>query len=90
MDDLSRFWSLNSGCPDHCKRGTEILTVTGRYGPGKSRRMRRCRTCMARASERKGIPRFGVHLNPRKVESVLEHVSDLSFGPLCYCGKRLE
>ena len=43
MDDLSRFCCLNSDCPDHGKRGAGNLTVTSRYGPGKSRRMLRCR-----------------------------------------------
>ena len=43
MDDLSRFCCLNSDCPEHGKRGAGNLTVTSRYGPGKERRMLRCR-----------------------------------------------
>jgi transposase-like protein len=76
MDDLSRFCCLNSDCPEHGKRGTGNLTVTGRYGPGKARRMLRCRTCKARFSERKGTPLFDARLPPEKVESVLEHVAE--------------
>lgn len=59
MDDLSRFSCLKSDSPDHGKRDAANLTVTSRYGPGKTRRMLRCRTCKARISERKGMPLFG-------------------------------
>ena len=76
MDDLSRFCCLNSDCPESGKRGAGNLTVTGRYGPDKARRMLRCRTCKARFSERKGTPLFGAKLAPEKIESVLEHVSE--------------
>ena len=76
MDDLSRFCCLNSECPDCGKRAAGNLTVTGRYGPGKSRRMLRCRTCRSRFSERKGTPLFDARLPPEKVESVLEHVAE--------------
>lgn len=76
MDDLSRFCCLNSTCPDHAKRGGENLTVTFRYGPDKSRRMLRCRTCKARFSERKGTPLFDARLPTAVVESVLEHFAE--------------
>jgi transposase-like protein len=76
MDDLSRFCCLNKACLDHGRRGSENLSVTGRYGPGKARRMLRCRTCKARFSERKGTPLFDARLPPEKVESVLEHVAE--------------
>lgn len=76
MDDLSRFCCLNSDCPDHAKRGAGNLTVTSRYGPDKSRRMLRCRTCKGRFSERKGTALFDARLPPGKVESVLEHVAE--------------
>ncbi len=76
MDDLSRFCCLNNDCPDHGKRGEANLTVTSRYGPGKARRMLRCRTCQARFSERKGTPLFDSRLPPEKVESVLEHIAE--------------
>lgn len=76
MDDLSGFCCLNSDCPGHGKRGAGNLTVTGRYGPDKSRRMLRCSTCKARFSERKGTPLFDARLPPGKVESVLEHVAE--------------
>src|ERR671917_361206 len=76
MDDLSRFCCLNSDCPDHGERGAGNLTVTSRYGPEKSRRMLRCRTCKARFSERKGTPLFDARLPPETIESVLEHVAE--------------
>ena len=76
MDDLSRFCCLNSDCPDHGKRDAGNLTMTGPYGPGKSRRMLRCRTGKARFSEDKGTPLFDARLPPGKVESVLEHVAE--------------
>ena len=65
MDDLSRFCCLNSECPDHGKHGAGNLTVTSRYGPGKSRRMLRCRARKARFSERKGTPLSDARLPPR-------------------------
>ena len=76
MDDLSRFCCLNSDCPEYGKRGAGNLTVTGRYGPDKSRRMLRCRTCKARFSERKGTPLFGSHLGSETVGSILGHVAE--------------
>src|SRR5918997_5583551 len=76
MDDLSRFCRLNCDCPDYGKRGEGNLTVTGRYGPDKVRRMLRCRTCKARFSERKGTPLFDSRLPPEAVESVLEHIAE--------------
>src|SRR4051812_36354621 len=76
MDDLSRFCCLNSECPDHGKRAAGNRTVTGRYGPGKARRMLRCRTCKARSSGRQGTPLFDARLPPEKVESALEHVAE--------------
>jgi len=76
MDDLSRFCCLNSSCPDHGKRGAENLTVTFRYGPNKSRRMLRCRTCKDRFSERKGTSLFDCRLPPEKAVSVLEHIAE--------------
>jgi transposase-like protein len=76
MDDLSRFCCLNSRCSDHAKRGAGNLSVTSRYGPDKTRRMLRCRTCKARFSERRGTPLFDSRLQPGKAESVLEHVAE--------------
>ena len=76
MDDLSRFCRLNSDCPEHGKRDAGNLTVTGRYGPEKARRMLRCRACKARSSERKGTPLFDARLPPGKIESVLEHIAE--------------
>jgi LacI family transcriptional regulator len=76
MDDLSRFCCLNSQCPEYGKRGAGNLSVTSRYGPDKTRRMLRCRTCTDRFSERKGTILFGAHLSPKQVETVLEHVAE--------------
>src|SRR3954468_17158808 len=76
MEDLSRFCCLNSGCPEHGKRGAGNLTATGRYGAHKERRMLRCSACKARFSERKGTPLFDSRLPPGKVESVLEHIAE--------------
>ena len=76
MDDLSRFCCLNSGCPEHGKRGAGTLTVTSRYGPEKVRRMLRCRVCKARFSARKGTPLLDSRLPPTKVESILEHIAE--------------
>jgi transposase-like protein len=76
MDDLSRFCCLNSDCPEHGTRGAGNLTVTHRYGPGKARRMLRCRACKARFSERKGTPLFGSHLPQEKAASVLQHIAE--------------
>ena len=76
MDDLSQFCCLNSNCPEYGKRGAGNLRVPHRYGPGKARRMLRCRTCKDRFSERKRTPLFDARLPPEKVESVLEHVAE--------------
>ena len=76
MDDLSRFCCLNPDCPDHGKRDAGDLTVTGRYGPDKSRRMLRCRTCKARFSGRKGTSLFDARLPAEKLVSVPEHVAE--------------
>jgi LacI family transcriptional regulator len=66
MDDLACFWCLKSQCPDYGKRNAGNPTVTNRYGPDKSCRMLRCRTCKAGFSERKGTPLFGARLAPRR------------------------
>lgn len=76
MDDLSSFCCLNPACADLGKRGHGNLTVTARYGPNKSRRMLRCRTCKTRFSERKGTPLFDARLPPGKVTAVLAHVAE--------------
>ena len=76
MDDLSRFCCLNIDCPDHGKRDAGNLTVTGRYGAHRERRMLRCSACKARFSERKGTPLFDSRLPPEKVGSVLEHIAE--------------
>ena len=76
MDDLSSFCCLNPVCADLGKRGHGNLTVTARYGPGKARRMLRCRTCTARFSERKGTPYFDARRPAERVRDVLAHVAE--------------
>jgi transposase-like protein len=76
VDDLGPFCCLNLDCPDHGKRGHGNLTVTSRYGPGKTRRMLRCSTCKGRFSERKGTPLFGARLAPTTATAVLAHVAE--------------
>src|SRR6476619_4012991 len=76
MDDLGPFCCQNSDCPDVGKRGHGNLSVTSRYGVGKSRRMLRCSTCKARFSERKGTPLFGARLTPKTAVAVLAHVAE--------------
>src|SRR5258705_5858379 len=76
MDDLSRFCCLNPDCPEYGKRGAGNLTVTGRYGPDRRRRMLRCRTCRARFSERKGTPLFDTRLPADTAVSVLAHIAE--------------
>ena len=76
MDDLSRFCCLNSGGPEHGRRGAGNLTVTHRYGPQKARRRLRCRACKARFSGRKGTPLFGSHLSTDKAISILHHITE--------------
>ena len=76
MDDLGPFCCHNLNCPDHGKRGHGNLTVTSRYGPGKTRRMLRCGTCKARFSERKGTPLFGARLTTTTATAVLAHVAE--------------
>jgi LacI family transcriptional regulator len=76
MDDLQRFCCLNPACPDHAKRGHGNLSVTMRYGPGKTRRMLRCSTCTSRFSERKGTPLFDARLPTDRVTAVLAHVAE--------------
>jgi transposase-like protein len=76
MDDLTPFCCLNPDCPDHGQRGHGNLTVTMRYGPGKTRRLLRCSTCTARFSERKGTPLFDARRPADKAVSVLGHVAE--------------
>ena len=76
MDDLSGFCCLNPACHDLGKRGHGNLTITMRYGPDKSRRMLRCRTCKTRFSERKGTPLFDARLPPDGVTAVPAHVAE--------------
>ena len=67
---------LNSGCPEHGKRGAGNLTLTSRDGARKERRMLRCSACKARFSERKGTPLFDSRLPPEMVESVLVQIAE--------------
>jgi transposase-like protein len=62
--------------PDHGRRGIGNLTVYARYGKDKQRRMRSCRSCKARFSERKGTPLFGSPLTEEKAASIFEHLAE--------------
>ena len=72
---LSRFCRLNPKCPDHGKRGHGNLTATARYGPRRTRMLRRL-TRTARFSERKGTPLFGTRLPPAAVADILAHAAE--------------
>jgi transposase-like protein len=76
QEDVSRFCCQNAECPDHGKRGAGNLTVCGRYGKQKQRRLLYCRTCRYRFSERKGTPLFGSQLTEEKAVSIFEHLAD--------------
>jgi hypothetical protein len=76
MDDLARFCCQNPTCLDYGKRGAGNLTVCGRYGPNRERRMLRCTSCKARFSERKGTPFFGARLPEKDIVSVLDHIRE--------------
>lgn len=76
MQALSKFCCQNSQCPDYGKRGTNNLTVCGRYGKDNHIRLLYCRTCKTRFSERKGTPLFGLRLSEEKMISVLEHACE--------------
>src|SRR5512144_2388248 len=76
MDDLARFCCLNPDCKDHGRRGGNSLRVHSRSGAPKQYRILECRTCGARASERKGTPLFRAHLSEEKAISVLEHLNE--------------
>ena len=76
MHDLSPFCCLNAACPDHGRRGHGNLTVTMRYGPGKSRRLLRCSACKTRLSERKGTPLFDARLPADRAVAVLAHIAE--------------
>ena len=76
MDDLARFCCLNPDCEDHRRRGGGNLRVQSRCGAQKQYRILECRTCGARASERKGTPLFRSHLPEGKAISLLEHLDE--------------
>src|ERR1700728_3391856 len=76
MDDLARFCSLNSRCPDFGRRDAGNLTVTGRLGKHRQYRLLYSRTCRDRFSERKGTPLYRAHLPEDKVLSILDHITE--------------
>ena len=76
MDGLTLFCCLNPDCADHGRRGGDNLRVHSRCGAAKQYRILECRTCGARASERKGTPLFRSHLPEEKALSLLEHLND--------------
>src|SRR5438270_5473781 len=76
MDDLSRFCCLNSRCPNFGRRDAGNLTVTGRLGKSRQRRLLYCRTCKDRFSERKGTPLFDTRLSDDQAVAVLQHIAE--------------
>jgi len=76
MNDLTRFCCQTETCADYGKRGARKLTVCMQYGKDKRLRLRYCRTCHARFSERKGTPLFQARLPEAKVEAVLAHITE--------------
>jgi transposase-like protein len=76
MDDLKSFCCQNPDCTDYGQRGRDNLRVAYRYGPDKQRRVRACRTCQQRFSERKGTPLFHCQLPADKALSVLHHLQE--------------
>lgn len=75
-EDLSSFCCQNKCCPDHGKRGAGNRTVCSRYGRQKQHRLRYCRTCRYRFSERKGTPLFGAKLPEDKAVALFQHLAE--------------
>ncbi len=79
MDDPPRFCCQNSNCRDHGdhgQRGLENLTACGHFGKARRIRLRYCRTCKARFSERKGTLLFNAKLPDDKNLSLLAHLHE--------------
>lgn len=76
MDDVARFCCQNTDCADYGKRNAGNLTVCGRYGANRERRMLYCASCKARFSERKGTPFFRSPLTDQEIVSVLDHIRE--------------
>jgi transposase-like protein len=75
-EDLSRFCCQRPECPEYGKRGLDNLTVCGHYGKTHQHRLRYCRTCKARFSERTGTPLYRSGLSPEKALALVEHLAD--------------
>src|SRR3990172_6267494 len=76
LEDLARFCCQNTAGADSGPQGAGNLTVGGRFGKNEPIRLRYCRTCKKRFSERKGTPLFRSKLPRAKLVSLLEHVSE--------------
>ena len=76
MDDLSCFGCPNPDCPLSGQRGHGNLTACARYGTAGQYRLRYCRTCKYRFSERKSTPLFDCRLPHDKLLAVLRHLAD--------------
>lgn len=76
MKELSKFWCINSQCPDYGKRGQGNISVHHIYGRNKEIRLLQCKTCKKRFSERAQTPLSGIHLPIEKAISVLKHLAE--------------
>lgn len=76
LDDLSLFCCQNPDGPAYGLRGRSHLRVGFRYGPRQQRRLRVCRTCQTRFSERKGSAFFGSRLPDDRAQAVCAHLQD--------------
>lgn len=76
MDDLSLFCCHNPACSAYGLRGRHNLRVGFRYGPAKHRRLRVCRTCQTRFSERRGSALFGSRLADDQALAVCAPLQD--------------
>ncbi len=73
MDELDLFCCQNPNGEDYGLRGQGNLRVCCRYGRDR-RRLRACRTCQRRFSERKGTALFGVRLPHAQARAVFRHL----------------
>jgi transposase-like protein len=74
MDELARFGCQNPDCPLSGQRDAGNLAVCDRYGKHGQIRLRYCKACKSRFSERKGTPLFHSCLPQGKAVAVLEQL----------------
>jgi transposase-like protein len=76
MQAISKYCCQNKKCPDYAKRGSNNLSMCGRFGKNNHIWLLYCRTCKKRFSEREGIPLFHMKLEKKKAISLFEHISE--------------